>query len=42
MQEEDFYRDNYNKVFWHSSAHILASALKEIYVNNIKLGIGQQ
>ena len=40
MQEGDFYKDNYNKVFWHSSAHILASALKEIYGNNIKLGIG--
>ena len=37
---EDFYKDDYNKVFWHSSAHILASALKEIYGNNIKLGIG--
>ena len=40
MQEEDFYKENYNKVFQHSSAHILASALKKIYGNNIKLGIG--
>ena len=39
MQEEDFYKDNYNKVFWHSRAHILASTLKEISGNNIKLGI---
>lgn len=30
MQEWDFYKDNYNKIFWHSSAHILASALKKI------------
>lgn len=37
---DGFYLDCYNKKFWHSSAHILASALKEIYGNSIKLGIG--
>lgn len=37
---DGFYLDGYNKKFWHSSAHILASALKEIYGNSIKLGIG--
>ena len=36
---DGFYLDCYNKKFWHSSAHILASALKEIYGNSIKLGI---
>ena len=38
--EENFNNQEYKKIFWHSSAHILATVLEKIFGNKIKLGTG--
>ena len=38
--EENFNNQEYKKIFWHSSAHILAAALEKIFGNKIKFGTG--
>lgn len=38
--DEVFTNDEYKRKFWHSSSHILAAALKELYGDSIKLGTG--